>query len=136
MPSLRFRYIMTPMLALAVAACASRPDPSVTSDPSTTAAPATSAQAANSIPVTVNHTDMNRTELTVYVQPANGVRTMLGLLQSGQQKTFTFEASGTRMIRLIGISPSADQLTSPQVNVPAGAGVHWDVNANTLRVVR
>ncbi len=136
MQTSRFRYLMAPMFALAIAACATRPDPSVTSDPSATSQPSTSTQSANSIPVTVNHTDMNRSELTVYIQPANGVRTMLGLLQSGQQKTFTFEATGTRMIRLIGISPSADQLTSPQINVPAGAGVHWDVNANTVRVVR
>ena len=131
----RFRYIMVPVLALALAACASRPDPSVTSDPGAPQ-PATGTQSANAIRVTVNHTDMNRSELSVYIQPANGVRTLLGTLNSGEQKSFTFEASGTRMIRLIGISPSASQLESPQINVPAGAGVHWEVNANTVRVVR
>ena len=132
----RFRYIMAPMLAFAIAACATRPDPSVTSDPSAAGQPATSAQSANTIAVTVNHTDMNRTELTVYVQPANGVRTMLGVLNSGEQKRFTYQASGPRILRLIGISPSAEQLTSPQINVPEGAGVHWEVGANTVRPIR
>ena len=136
MSTSRFRYILTPMLALAMAACATRPDPSVTSDPSATGQPAASTQSANSIRVTVNHTDMNRTELTVYVEPANGVRTMLGVLNAGELKNFTYEATSNRIVRFIGISPSASQLTSPQINVPAGAGVHWEVSANTVRVVR
>ena len=135
MHSPRFRHIMAPMLALVLAACSTRPDPSVTSDPAA-GTPAASTQSATTIAVTVNHTDRNRNELTVYVQPLNGIRMMLGTLTSGEQKTFTFQPSGTRMLRLIGVSPSAEQLTSPQINVPEGAGVHWEVGANTVRPIR
>ena len=135
MHSPRFRHIMAPMLALALAACSTRPDPSVTSDPAATM-PATSTQSSNTIAVTVNHTDRSRDQLTVYVQPLNGVRMLLGTLNSGEQKTFSFQPSGTRMLRLIGVSPSAEQLTSPQINVPEAAGVHWEVGANTVRPIR
>lgn len=126
----RFRYFTAPMLALAIAACASRPDPRVTSDPSA------STQSANALRVTVNHTDMERSELTVYIVPANGVRTMLGSLNAGEQKTFNFELAPPRIIRLVGISPSASQKESPQITIPLGSGVHWEVSANTVRPIR
>ena len=131
----RFRYILAPLTALAIAACATRPDPSVTSDPGA-AQPATGAQSANALPVTVNLTSQNRSEMTVYIEPANGVRTMLGTLNQSEQKTFNFELPAPRIIRLVGITPGSAQLNSPQITVPAGAGVYWDVGANTVRLLR
>ena len=127
---------MTLMLAAGLAGCAGRPDPSVTSAPPGADQAAGATQSANALMVTVNHTDMNRSELTVYIEPANGVRTRLGTLNSGEQKSFTFELAGVRSVKLVGVSPSAGQLTSPTLTVPAGAGVFWEVGINSLRIRR
>ena len=132
----RFGYIMAPLLAVAVAACASRPDPSVTSDPAT-GDPAASTQASStSFMVTVNHTDMNRGELTVYVEPAGGVRTVIGVLNAGEQKSFPYQVTGNRNVKLVGVSPSAGTLTSPSITVPVGSTLYWDVSINSVRLRR
>ena len=135
MHSPRFRHIMLPLLALAISACASRPDPSVTSDPAA-AQTGTGAQSASALRVTVNLMSPDRSEMTVYIEPANGVRTMLGTLLQSEQKTFNFELPAPRIVRLVGVSPGSAQLTSPQITVPAGSGVYWDVSANTVRLIR
>jgi len=132
----RIRYCTILALAAGLAACAGRPDPNVTSAPAGTDQAAAGTQSANALMVTVNHTDMNRSELTVYIEPANGVRTRLGTINSGEQKSFTFELAGVRSVRLVGISPSAGELKSPSLTVPSGAGVFWEVGINSLRIRR
>lgn len=131
----RFGYIMAPLLAVAVAACASRPDPSVTSEPATGEA-AASTSSSTSFMVTVNHTDMNRGELSVYVEPAGGVRTLIGVLNAGDQKSFPYQVTGNRNVKLVGLSPSAGTLTSPSITVPVGSGLYWDVSINSVRLRR
>ena len=132
----RMGYCMTLMLAIGLAACAGRPDPEVSSAPAGADQAAPGTQSANALMVTVNHTDMNRSEMTVYIEPAGGVRTMLGTLNSGEQKSFNFELTGVRNVKLIGVSPSAGQLTSPSITVPTGAGVFWEVGINSVRIRR
>ena len=129
----RFPCFVAPLLIAAVAACASRPDPGVTSDPAAAAA-GTDTQSSTSFMVTVNHTDMNRGELTVYVEPAGGVRTVIGVLNAGEQKAFPYRVTGNRNVRLVGVSPSAGSLTSPSITVPAGNNLYWDVSINSVRV--
>jgi len=132
----RFGYIMAPLLAIAVAACASRPDPSVTSGTTPSDAASTSTQSTTSFMVTVNHTDMNRGEMSVYVEPTGGVRTLIGVLNSGEQKSFPYQVTGNRNVRLVGVSPSAGNITSPSMTVPVGSSLYWDVSINKVTLRR
>ena len=119
------------MLLIALSACASRPQTEVSSPAADAQAPA-----ADAIPITVNHNKMDQGELTIYIEPAGGIRTVLGLINTNEMKTFQYRVVGNRNVRLAAVGATSGSMTTPAITVPEGQGVNWDLGLNTVRLRR
>ncbi len=129
-----------PALATLVAiatACATSPAADTGAAPAEGAA-APSAQTTDAVmAIGVNHNRADGGIVTVYIEPAAGVRTALGTLEPGENKTFQYRVEAqNRNIRLISLNSSSQQMSSERITVPRGAGVYWDLQANTIRIRR
>ena len=138
MPNLRISPVIATLLALVLSACATSPAAS-----SGTAAPAPAAGAPstpvadNIIPITVNYNMSDQGQLTIYIEPTGGIRTVLGTIQPNEQKTFNFRVTASRNIRLAAISDAGNSgLNSPTQTVPTGQSVVWDMALNNMRLRR
>ena len=119
------------MLVVGLSACASAPK----ADPAATPV-STDVAATDVIMITVNQNRMNAGDMTIYIEPAGGVRTVLGLASAGEIKTFRYPLTGNRNVRLAAIGTSGGGITSPSITVPVGQGLNWDITLNTVRLRR
>jgi hypothetical protein len=127
------------LLVAVMAACAT--SPAATSGgaaPATDATPAIADPSAdNTIRVEVNNNRSDAGTITVYIEPAAGVRTTLGTLGTGERKMFTYRVeAASRTVRLSAINASGQALASEQITVPRGAGLAWDLQINSVRIRR
>lgn len=132
------RAAITLLVALS-AACATSPSATGTgTDVAATPAPTTTdADAENVIRVEVNNNRPDAGTMTIYIEPAAGVRTTLGTLASGERKVFPYRVeAANRNVRLSAITSSGQTITSEQITVPRGAGLAWDLQINSVRVRR
>ncbi len=99
--------------------------------------PVSDAAAENTIRVEVRQNDLNAGTTTVYIEPAAGVRTALGILDPGQTRTFSFNAANAnRNVKLIALNAAGVTKTSESITVPRGAGLTWDLQINSVRLKR
>jgi len=137
MPFLRISPLIVSLFALVVGACATSPS---ASDGAAQASGAPSAPAApvaeNMIPVTVNYNMPDQGQLTVYIEPTGGIRSVLGIIQPNENKTFNFRVSGSRHIKLDASSDAGGTIRSESITVPTGQGVIWDLALNNMRIRR
>ena len=118
------------LMMIALAACASAPSAD------TEASAAAAATGSDVINITVNHNRMDQGEMTVYIEPAGGIRSVLGMIATNEQKTFTYRVVGSRNIRLAAQGTSGGSVSSQAITVPEGQGLNWDLSLNTLRLRR
>ena len=127
----RVPKVVTALMIMALAACASTPS----ADPA--AAPSTgTAQRSDVINITVNHNRMDQGEMTVYIEPAGGIRSVLGMIATNEQKAFSYRVVGSRNVRLAAQGATGGGITSPAITVPEGQGLNWDLALNTVRLRR
>ncbi len=126
----RVQRAVAALMMVALAACASAPaaDTEVT--------PSTGGAGSDVISITVNHNRMDQGEMTVYIEPAGGIRSVLGMIATNEQKTFTYRVVGSRNIRLAAQGTTGGGVTSPAITVPEGQGLNWDLSLNTVRLRR
>lgn len=133
------RHALTALLAILTAACATSPAATGSSGAAAgEATPATVDQATeNMIRVEVRQNRLDGGAMTVYVEPAAGVRTTLGVIDPGETKTFTYNAAGAnRNLKLSALDATGRTTTSTAITVPRGAGVTWDIQVNAVRIKR
>ena len=129
----RVGRILSSMLVVAlVSACASTP----ASDTAETSPSASTESAEGVIPITINHNKMDQGEMTVYIEPTGGIRSVLGMIATNEIKTFQYRVVGSRNIRLAVSGTTGGGQTSPAITVPEGQGVNWDLSLNTVRLRR
>lgn len=132
------RHALTAMIAALLGACAT--SPAATSSgggAAADAAPATADPVENTIRVDVNNNRADAGSVTIYIEPAAGVRSTLGTLGTGERKTFTYRVeAASRNVRLSAITASGQTMTSSMVTVPRGAGLTWDLQINSVRITR
>jgi hypothetical protein len=125
--------ILTSMVIVALAAaCASTP---ASDTAETTPSPSTQV-AEGVIPITINHNKMDQGELTVYIQPTGGIRSVLGMIATNEIKTFQYRVVGSRNIQLAVQGTTGGGQTSRAITVPEGQGLNWDLSLNTIRLLR
>ena len=114
--------------------CATAPAAGSSSEPSaSTSAPAS--DSTMSVSVTNNRVDGGAA--TIYVEPAAGVRTALGVVDPGSTKTFSYRVEAqNRQVKLIALNAAGQSMQSEQITVPRGAGRTWDLQINSVRVRR
>jgi hypothetical protein len=102
------------------------------------AAPASADPASeNTIRIEVRHDKLNAGSVTIYIEPATGVRTALGTLDPGQTRTYSWETvGGDRRVRLVALGALGTTTVSEALTVPPRAGLIWDLQINALRVQR
>ena len=127
----RVGNVVASMLMIALSACASAPKTGTEGAP-----PSGDVQAADAITITVNHNKMDQGEMTVYIEPTGGIRSVLGMIATNELKTFSYKVVGSRNIRLAAMGTSGGAVTSPAITVPAGSGLNWDISLNTVRLRR
>lgn len=127
----RVGRIVTSMLLVALSACAS-----AQSSGTEEVAPNRDMQGSDQIMITVNHNRMAQGEMTVYIEPTGGIRTVLGMIGTNEIKTFPYRVVGSRNIRLAAIGTTGGGVTSPAITVPEGQGLNWDMSLNTVRLRR
>jgi hypothetical protein len=137
MPFLRISPLIASLFALVAGACATSPSATegAAQQPGAPSAPAAPV-AENMIPVTVNYNMPDQGQLTVYIEPTGGIRSVLGIIQPNENKTFNFRVSGSRNIKLDASSDAGGTIRSPAITVPTGQGVIWDLALNNMRIRR
>ena len=122
-------------LALGAIACASTAS---TTDSPAAGSPATSQVSSDStMLVSVTHNRSDGGVTTIYIEPVSGVRSTLGTIESGMTKTFTYRPEAlNRQVRLIALNASGQALQSEVITVPRGAGIAWNLQANSVRIRR
>ena len=133
------RHALTALLAILTTACATSPAATGSSGAAAgEATPTTVDQATESmIRVEVRQNRLDGGAMTVYVEPAAGVRTTLGVIDPGETKTFTYNAAGAnRNLKLSALDATGRTTTSTAITVPRGAGLTWDIQVNAVRIKR
>ena len=118
------------LMMIALAACASAPSAD------TEASAAVSATGSDVINITVNHNRMDQGEMTVYIEPSGGIRSVLGMIATNEQKTFTYRVVGSRHIRIAAQGTSGGGATSDAITVPQGQSLYWDLSLNRVSLRR
>lgn len=118
---MRARMTALLLISMFAAACASAPAPADTAPEGVTV-------------ITVENNLSTFSDVTVYVEPQNGVRRSLGVVQSGTTGTFNYD--GTGALQFVAQPTNGNNITSETVSVMQPSRIRWVLTTNRLTLSR